>query len=163
MTGWNMPPGCNVSDIPGNRPEDLKVEAFEEALSEIMAKYNLPVEGEAFDALSEWIQNALAAEFNSGYNEGTADTRHEISEKGLVMIIVIAWAILSYAVGLAAENRYGRSKKNWFVLALLISPLCAFALLWASGPLSEESQHHKSKGFFDDFKRLWWPNTHGRD
>lgn len=23
MTGWNMPPGANVSDIPGNRPEDL--------------------------------------------------------------------------------------------------------------------------------------------
>lgn len=22
MTGWNMPPGCNVSDIPGNRPGD---------------------------------------------------------------------------------------------------------------------------------------------
>ncbi len=24
MTGWNLPPGCNVSDIPGNRPEDEK-------------------------------------------------------------------------------------------------------------------------------------------
>jgi hypothetical protein len=22
MTGWNLPPGCNVSDIPGNRPID---------------------------------------------------------------------------------------------------------------------------------------------
>jgi len=22
MTGWNLPPGVNVSDIPGNRPED---------------------------------------------------------------------------------------------------------------------------------------------
>jgi hypothetical protein len=22
MTGWNMPPGVNESDIPGNRPED---------------------------------------------------------------------------------------------------------------------------------------------
>lgn len=21
MTGWNLPPGCNVSDIPGNEPE----------------------------------------------------------------------------------------------------------------------------------------------
>ena len=23
MTGWNMPPGVNESDIPGNRPEDM--------------------------------------------------------------------------------------------------------------------------------------------
>lgn len=21
MTGWNLPPGCNVSDLPGNGPE----------------------------------------------------------------------------------------------------------------------------------------------
>ncbi len=21
MTGWNLPPGCNVSDLPGNEPE----------------------------------------------------------------------------------------------------------------------------------------------
>ncbi len=22
MSGWNLPPDCNVSDIPGNRPDD---------------------------------------------------------------------------------------------------------------------------------------------
>lgn len=22
MMGWNLPPGCEVSDLPGNRPED---------------------------------------------------------------------------------------------------------------------------------------------
>lgn len=27
MTGFNMPPGCSPSDIPGNRPEDLAEEA----------------------------------------------------------------------------------------------------------------------------------------
>ena len=26
MTGWNMPPGVNPSDIPGNRPEDIEWE-----------------------------------------------------------------------------------------------------------------------------------------
>jgi hypothetical protein len=30
MTGWNLPPGCNVSDLPGNRPEDLLAEAVAE-------------------------------------------------------------------------------------------------------------------------------------
>lgn len=27
MTGWNLPPGCSVSDLPGNRPID---EAWDE-------------------------------------------------------------------------------------------------------------------------------------
>jgi hypothetical protein len=26
MTGFNLPPGCSVSDIPGNRPEDIEYE-----------------------------------------------------------------------------------------------------------------------------------------
>lgn len=30
MTGFNLPPGCNVSDIPGNRPEDMLEEAIAE-------------------------------------------------------------------------------------------------------------------------------------
>jgi hypothetical protein len=30
MTGFNMLPGCNVRDIPGNRPKDLAEEAFVE-------------------------------------------------------------------------------------------------------------------------------------
>jgi hypothetical protein len=28
MTGWNMPQGVNVSDIPGNRPEDIEYETI---------------------------------------------------------------------------------------------------------------------------------------
>ncbi len=34
MGGFNLPPGCNVSDIPGNRPED----GCEERLYEIFAE-----------------------------------------------------------------------------------------------------------------------------
>jgi len=30
MTGFNLPPGCNVSDIPGNRPEDELADAIAE-------------------------------------------------------------------------------------------------------------------------------------
>ena len=26
MTGWNLPPGCSESDIPGNRPIDVWLE-----------------------------------------------------------------------------------------------------------------------------------------
>ena len=32
MTGWNMPPGVNESDIPGNRPSDIEFENRVEAL-----------------------------------------------------------------------------------------------------------------------------------
>lgn len=31
MTGFNLPPGCNVSDLPGNTPEDVKQEAIEDS------------------------------------------------------------------------------------------------------------------------------------
>lgn len=34
MTGFNLPPGCNVSDIPGNRPEDIKQELIEDEFFE---------------------------------------------------------------------------------------------------------------------------------
>lgn len=38
----NLPPGCSVSDIPGNRPMDLKWEGFEEwALDKLCA---LPID-----------------------------------------------------------------------------------------------------------------------
>jgi len=26
--GWDLPPGCSINDIPGNRPEDVKWEAI---------------------------------------------------------------------------------------------------------------------------------------
>ena len=34
MTGWNLPPGVNVSDIPGNRREDILWEKESEAFCE---------------------------------------------------------------------------------------------------------------------------------
>lgn len=34
MTGFNLPPGCNVSDLPGNGPEDA---AWDDLISDIGA------------------------------------------------------------------------------------------------------------------------------
>lgn len=42
MSGFNLPPGCSVSDIPGNRPEDLAEEAFWEALADKADGLDLP-------------------------------------------------------------------------------------------------------------------------
>lgn len=36
MGDFNMPPGVSVNDIPGNRPEDMREEAFWETLDEKM-------------------------------------------------------------------------------------------------------------------------------
>jgi hypothetical protein len=33
MTGWNLPPGCEVSDIPGNRPDDILSEKIYDHMS----------------------------------------------------------------------------------------------------------------------------------
>lgn len=38
MTGWNLPPGCSTSDLPGNRPEDLAAEAAMEWADEQLAR-----------------------------------------------------------------------------------------------------------------------------
>lgn len=43
MTGYNLPPGCNESDLPGNRPEDIAWEAYtngrlQDMLSELVAE-----------------------------------------------------------------------------------------------------------------------------
>jgi len=34
MSGFNLPPGCSVNDIPGNRPEDGVAERLEELFAE---------------------------------------------------------------------------------------------------------------------------------
>ncbi len=38
MTGFNLPPGVNINDLPGNRPEDLAEERFWEELDERFAE-----------------------------------------------------------------------------------------------------------------------------
>jgi len=38
MTGFNLPPGCNVSDLPGNSPEDEKFDYATEWLIDEMMK-----------------------------------------------------------------------------------------------------------------------------
>ena len=35
MSSSNLPPGCSVSDIPGNRPEDARWDRIMEALGEL--------------------------------------------------------------------------------------------------------------------------------
>lgn len=69
MTGFNMPPGCNVSDIPGNRPEDMAAEAFAEEFSE-----QLPdMDDEKFNIVCAWVFERLGKAYQAGYHDGMSD------------------------------------------------------------------------------------------
>jgi hypothetical protein len=48
----------------------------------------------------------------------------------LELLVIIAWLLLSLAVGLYAANQRGRSAGGFFVLAVLLSPVVA--LIWAA-------------------------------
>jgi len=76
MTGWNMPPGVNEWDIPGNRPEDVMEEHFWTAFEHKLAEENIEVpdgENDSFDAWnSDWFIRAVDMARNMGYNLGYA-------------------------------------------------------------------------------------------
>lgn len=63
MTSWNMPPGCNVSDIPGNGPEDQTREAVFDEIYTILAQ----------DTMAEKIFQLLTKHWNEGYERGIGD------------------------------------------------------------------------------------------
>lgn len=54
--GWDLPPGCRVSDIPGNRPEDERWEAIIENFFNIKRirnrKYGIPIYEKEIRAMS---------------------------------------------------------------------------------------------------------------
>jgi hypothetical protein len=74
MTGWNMPPGCNTSDIPGNRPEDQLAEQIADEIAAIDCGLNeLHIE-RLTDLIMKWYQ--------AGFDEGYAEGLHEAMMRG---------------------------------------------------------------------------------
>ena len=68
MTGWNLPPGCNVSDIPGNSPEDEKWEAI---LNVFWEKIRTPELDKAVTDASDEVCNLLNEAIEYGIEVGT--------------------------------------------------------------------------------------------
>jgi len=67
MTGFNLPPGCNVSDIPGNSPDEI---AADDLMDEVFEK----VESETDkDALALWVLEKLADTYAKAYQRGMSD------------------------------------------------------------------------------------------
>src|SRR5262245_66174836 len=80
MTGWNMPPGVNEWDIPGNRPEDVMEERFWSEFEDKLEEKGIDVPDgtqafivEPVDAWnSTWFVEAVAVAREMGYNLGYA-------------------------------------------------------------------------------------------
>lgn len=72
MTGWNLPPGCNVNDIPGNRPEDqpLRIPLTTTEVEILRHRLEVP------DALVE----ALSPEENDGIGYHADDVEAAIDD-----------------------------------------------------------------------------------
>lgn len=73
MTGFNLPPGCSVSDIPGNRPEDMAEEAWWEAFDKACEQQSVEIPQEAYD--SDWFAQALVLARDLGYTQGANEQR----------------------------------------------------------------------------------------
>ena len=39
MSGWNLPPGCSLADLPGNRPEDREMEVLYVKLDQFLQEF----------------------------------------------------------------------------------------------------------------------------
>jgi hypothetical protein len=71
MAGFNLPPGCSVSDIPGNRPEDLAAEALYDKIYDILA----PFGGSAVtESVADAIYKLCGEVYGGGYAQGQDDT-----------------------------------------------------------------------------------------
>ncbi len=80
MSGFNLPPGCSVSDIPGNRREDLADEAFwaewekrAEAAGLDPDRPPLVVPLAEPDPIARALEIARDIGYERGYEEGQAD------------------------------------------------------------------------------------------
>lgn len=73
----NLPPGVTEGMIPGNRPEDLKEEAFWEVFLDKIDSEKIEIPEEAgpvqWDDLSHWLMRVIVVARDLGYSEGVHD------------------------------------------------------------------------------------------
>jgi len=68
-----MPPGCSVSDIPGNRASDRAEEALWDALYEAGNKAGLDTESDAFEQFGASVLEMLGKAWGDGYVNGASE------------------------------------------------------------------------------------------
>lgn len=77
--GWDLPPGCRISDIPGNRPEDQAYEAFIDSFYEqLPADFITETNVAVMEKLAEWAWKAVGDSYDDGYKDGQADQKGQL-------------------------------------------------------------------------------------
>lgn len=71
----NLPPGCRVSDIPGNRPEDFKAEAIGDMIYDALEKAGYKTDTKRADKAVELIHALIIQAERSGFADGEAEVR----------------------------------------------------------------------------------------
>lgn len=71
--GWDLPPGCRTSDIPGNRPQDLADEAMYESIDKALSPVWKEHEEENFVKAAENVAKLLNDAFEQGYRQCESD------------------------------------------------------------------------------------------
>ena len=76
MTGWNLPPGCSVSDIPGNGPEDAKAEGICDEIYLVLEKYGISEDGHSQrDDLVEALYDLFSKIETRAVSDALAESR----------------------------------------------------------------------------------------
>jgi len=75
MTGWNLPSGCSVRDIPGNRPEDEAAEAQADFAYDWINQQNVlnGLDEDAKDQLCEALCQLIDKSRQEGYHDAQTD------------------------------------------------------------------------------------------
>lgn len=85
MTGYNLPPGCNVSDIPGNRPGD------DERVEVVPVRIGPPRRGRTFyDCYVDDVCIGRYPTQKDAWRAGAAHLEHE-AERDRAFDEALAW------------------------------------------------------------------------
>jgi len=75
MTGWNLPPGCSVQDLPGNSKADEQEEALADSVYTLLESVGVTMSDSAMDAVIDWVSKLRSDAYAEGYAMGGSDER----------------------------------------------------------------------------------------
>jgi hypothetical protein len=81
--GWDLPPGCRNSDIPGNRPQDIADEQIRDNIESALTPlglYNIELtteDQEKLDQVTESLFKLINNAWESGYQAARSDADEE--------------------------------------------------------------------------------------
>jgi len=70
MTGWNLPPGCRVTDLPGNEPEDPVWEKLSDILYEHL---DSPLTEKMIESVFDKVMELINEVRGDAYRDGVSD------------------------------------------------------------------------------------------